>query len=73
MNTSSTLNWFKYLSVNIDMQLTLILVWSGHESSENAHANFRLSTLTNSHAILVLVWPEHDQGEDNKLILLLQS
>ena len=38
---------------------TLIIVWSGHESLESFHTNSRLSTLINSNADLVLIWPGH--------------
>ena len=34
----------------INSHATLVLVWPGHESWENSHANSRFSTLINSHA-----------------------
>jgi hypothetical protein len=43
---------------------TLVLVWPGHESWENSHANSRFSTLINSHATLVLVWQGHESWEN---------
>jgi hypothetical protein len=34
----------------LNSHATLVLVWPGHESWENSHANSRFSTLINSHA-----------------------
>jgi hypothetical protein len=40
-------------STLINSHETLVLVWPGHESRENSHANSRLSSLINSQATLV--------------------
>jgi hypothetical protein len=44
---------------------TLVLVWLGHESCENSHANSRFSTLIKSHATLALVWLGHESCENS--------
>jgi hypothetical protein len=52
-------------STLINSHVTLVLVWPGHESWENSHANSRFSTFINSHATLVLVWPGHASWENS--------
>jgi hypothetical protein len=49
----------------LNSHATLVLVWPGHESWENSHANSRFSTLINSHVTLVLVCQGHESSENS--------
>jgi hypothetical protein len=49
----------------LNSHATLVLVWPGHESWGNSHANSRFSTLINSRATLVLVWLGHESWENS--------
>ena len=60
-------SWSEFLQVCpviTNSHATLVLVWPGHESWENSHANSHFSTLINSHVTLVLVWPGHESWEN---------